>query len=132
MQRASKTRDSHVPGIATSPWRKVNAQDLRPKSQPAHPSGQASKFTDLQGVVMNQSLHPECGMGIHADLMASAIHHLRNAMETGSRRSCAVACLLFSCLARDESLGSALCEECRGLGDSLEGLSDQAAWGIQP
>jgi hypothetical protein len=81
---------------------------------------------------MNPSLRPESGMGNPAELMAGAIHHLRNAMETGSRRSCAVACLLFSCLARDESLGAALCDECKGLGECLEGLSEQSAWGIQP
>jgi len=71
-------------------------------------------------------------MGNPAELMAGAIHHLRNTMETGSRRSCAVACLLFSCLARDESLGEALCDECKGLGECLEGLSEQAAWVIRP
>jgi hypothetical protein len=81
---------------------------------------------------MNQSLHPETGIANHADLMAGAIQHLRNAIETGSRRSCAVARLLFNCLAQDDSLGSALCEECRGLGDCLEGLSEQPAWVIQP
>ena len=81
---------------------------------------------------MHQSIHPESGMGIHADLMAGAIRHLRNAMETGSRRSCAVACLLFTCLAQDESLGAALCEECKGLGECLEGLSEQPAWATQP
>lgn len=81
---------------------------------------------------MNRSPHTESGMGNHADLMAGAIHHLRNAMETGSRRSCAVACLLFACLAQDESLGAALCDECKGLGECLEGLSDQSAWTIQP
>jgi hypothetical protein len=81
---------------------------------------------------MNQSLHSETGTGNHADLMAGAIHHLRHAMETGSRRSCAVACLLFACLAQDESLGLALCEECRGLGDCLEGLSERSTWCNQP
>ena len=81
---------------------------------------------------MHQTLHTESGMGHHAELMAGAIHHLRNAMETGSRRSCAVACMLFNCLARDESLGEALCDECKGLGECLEGLSEQSAWGIQP
>jgi hypothetical protein len=81
---------------------------------------------------MNQSIHPESGMGSHADLMAGAIHHLRNAIETGSRRSCAVACLLFTCLAQDESLGAVLCDECKGLGECLEGLSEHPAWGIQP
>jgi hypothetical protein len=81
---------------------------------------------------MNQSLPPSTGIGNHADLMAGAIHHLRNAMETGSRRSCAVACLLFSCLAKDQSLGEALCEECKDLGRCLEGLSEHAAWGNRP
>lgn len=81
---------------------------------------------------MNQSLHPTTGIGNHAELMAGAIHHLRNAMETGSRRSCAVACMLFSCLAQDESLGAVLCEECKGLGECLEGLSAQPAWVVQP
>lgn len=68
----------------------------------------------------------------HTELMAGAIHHLRNAMETGSRRSCAVACMLFACLAQDESLGDALCEECRGMGECLEGLTELSAWGNQP
>jgi hypothetical protein len=74
---------------------------------------------------MHPSLPPESAIVNHADLMAGAIHHLRNAMETGSRRSCAVACLLFSCLAQDESLGAALCDECKGLGECLEGLTGQ-------
>ena len=64
----------------------------------------------------------------HAELMAGAIHHLRNTMETGSRRSCAVACILFTCLAQDEALGPALCEACKGLGECLEGLTESAAW----
>jgi hypothetical protein len=81
---------------------------------------------------MHQSLHPETGIGNHADLLAGAIRHLRNAMETGSRRSCAIACLLFACLAQDESLGAALCDECEGLGECLEGLSVQHAWVIRP
>jgi hypothetical protein len=81
---------------------------------------------------MNQSLRTETGIGSHAELMAGAIHHLRNAMETGSRRSCAVACLLFTCLARDESLGAALREECKEFGECLEGLSEQPAWGDRP
>jgi len=81
---------------------------------------------------MNQSLHASTGIGNHAELMAGAIHHLRNAMETGSRRSCAVACLLFTCLAQDESLGAVLCEECKGLGECLEGLTEHSARGNQP
>ncbi len=68
----------------------------------------------------------------HNELMAGAIRHLRNAMETGSRRSCAVACLLFASLSQDESLGEALCEECRGMGECLEGLTEFSAWGPQP
>lgn len=70
--------------------------------------------------------------GNPTELMAGAIHHLRNAMESGSRRSCAIACLLFTCLAKDESLGTALCKECEGLGKCLEGLTEQSAWGSQP
>jgi hypothetical protein len=80
---------------------------------------------------MHPSLPPESGIVNHADLMAGAIYHLRNAMETGSRRSCAIARLLFSCLAQDESLGAALCDECKGLGECLEGLAGQAAQVIQ-
>lgn len=71
-------------------------------------------------------------IGDHNELMAGAIHHLRNAMETGSRRSCAVACLLFACLGQDESLGEKLCEECKNLGECLEGLTQYANWGSQP
>lgn len=59
------------------------------------------------------------------ELMAGAIHHLKNAMQTGSRRSCALACLLFTCLAEDESLGTSLCEECKSLGQCLEALTEQ-------
>jgi hypothetical protein len=81
---------------------------------------------------MTQSPHPESGTGNHANLMAGAMHHLRTAMDTGSRRSCAVACLLFSRLAQDESLGANLREACEGLGECLEGLSEQPAWVIQP
>ncbi len=76
---------------------------------------------------MNQSSQILSGVGIHADLMAGAIHHLCNTVETGSRRSCAVARLLFRCLAEDESLGIPLCEACRSLGECLEALSEQAA-----
>jgi len=81
---------------------------------------------------MNQSQYTETGIGNHAELMVGAIHHLRNAMETGSRRSCAVACLLFACIAQDESLGVALCEECKDLGECLEGLTEQSTWGNRP
>lgn len=81
---------------------------------------------------MNQLSRYAAPIGDHNELMAGAIHHLRNAMETGSRRSCAVACLLFTCLAQDETLGSALSEECRCLGESLEGLTGNANWGSQP
>lgn len=81
---------------------------------------------------MHQSLHTESGMGNHAELMAGAIHHLRNAMETGSRRSSAVACMLFNCLASDESLGQALCEACEDLSRCLDGMTQHAAWGNQP
>lgn len=68
----------------------------------------------------------------HNEIMAGAIHHLRNAMENGSRRSCAVACMLFTCLAQDDSLGEALCEECKGLGDCLESMTEHSNWGNQP
>jgi hypothetical protein len=80
---------------------------------------------------MNQSLPASTGIGNHAEVMAGAIHHLRNAMETGSRRSCAVACMLFTCLAQDKSLGAALCEACKDLGECLEGLTERAARGNQ-
>ncbi len=81
---------------------------------------------------MNQITHVSTGIENQSELMAGAIHHLRNAMETGSRRPCAVACMLFACLAQDESLGSALCEECKGLGEYLEGLTLFCARGNQP
>ncbi len=81
---------------------------------------------------MNQLSNYAVHISDHNELMAGAIHHLRNAMETGSRRSCAVACLLFACLAEDETLGSALSEECRCLGECLEGLTANANWGSRP
>lgn len=81
---------------------------------------------------MNQLPHALTHAGNQTELMAGAIHHLRNAMESGSRRSCAVACMLFTCLAKDESLGMALCDECKGLSECLEGLTGQSAWGSQP
>ncbi len=81
---------------------------------------------------MYQSSCHAAPIGDHNELMAGAIHHLRNAMETGSRRSCAVACLLFTCLAQDETLGASLSEECRCLGESLEGLAEKADWGNRP
>lgn len=67
-----------------------------------------------------------------SELLAGALHHLRNAMETGSRRSCAISCMLFSCLAQDPSLDDVLCEECKGMGECLEGLTELAAWGNRP
>lgn len=76
--------------------------------------------------------HPSTSMENHAEFMAGAIRHLRNAMETGSRRSCAVACMLFTCLSQDEALGEALCEECKGMGECLEGLTEMSAWGARP
>ncbi len=81
---------------------------------------------------MNQLYPASNEFGGHGELMAGAIHHLRNAMETGSRRSCAVACMLFAWLAQDEALGEALCEECKGMGKCLEGLTELSAWGNQP
>ena len=81
---------------------------------------------------MNQSSRITTPIGDHNELMAGAIHHLRNAMETGSRRSCAVACMLFACLGQDETLGEKLCEECKSLGECLEGLTEYAACGSQP
>lgn len=89
-------------------------------------------FLTLYGVGMNQTTHVSKGLGNQSELMAGAFHHLRNAMETGSRRSCAVACMLFTCLAQDETLGSALCEACQGLGECLEGLTESSAWRGQP
>lgn len=80
---------------------------------------------------MNQTLNASTYTGNAPELMAGAIHHLRNAMESGSRRSCSVACMLFTCLAKDESLGTALCEECKSLSECLEGLTEQSAWGSQ-
>jgi hypothetical protein len=67
-----------------------------------------------------------------SELLAGAIRHLRNTMETGSRRSCAVACILFTCLSEDEALGAELCEECKGLGECLEWLTEIPAWGNRP
>jgi hypothetical protein len=81
---------------------------------------------------MNQITYVSTGIENQSELMAGAIHHLRNAMETGSRRSCAVACMLFTCLAQDETLGATLCEACEGLGECLEGLTEFSAWGGQP
>ena len=81
---------------------------------------------------MDQSSRYAAPIGDHNELMAGAIHHLRNAMETGSRRSCAVACLLFACLGQDETLGEKLCEECKSLGECLEDLTHSSNWGIQP
>ena len=81
---------------------------------------------------MNQQPLTATPIGDHNELMAGAIHHLRNAMETGSRRSCAVACLLFACLGQDETLGEKLCEECKSLGECLEGLTQYSNWGSQP
>jgi hypothetical protein len=40
--------------------------------------------------------------------------------------------MLFACLAQDEVLGEALCEECKGMGECLEGLTELSAWGNQP
>lgn len=81
---------------------------------------------------MNQISRIALPAGDHNELMAGAICHLRNAMETGSRRSCAVACMLFACLGEDETLGERLCEECKSLGECLEGLTEYANWGSQP
>ena len=81
---------------------------------------------------MNQTAPIANPVGDHNELMAGAIHHLRNAMETGSRRSCAVACMLFACLGQDETLGEKLCEECKSLGECLEGLTQYANWGNRP
>jgi hypothetical protein len=81
---------------------------------------------------MNQTTHVSTGLENQSELMAGAILHLQNAMETGSRRSCAVACMLFTCLANDEALGSTLCEACKGLGECLEGLTDFPARKGQP
>jgi hypothetical protein len=81
---------------------------------------------------MKQTTHVSTGIENQSELMAGAIHHLRNAMETGSRRSCAVACMLFTCLAQDEALGSTLCEACEGLSESLEWLTKCSAWGNHP
>jgi hypothetical protein len=75
---------------------------------------------------MKHTTSGSTGIEFQSELMAGAIHHLRNAMETGSRRSCAVACLLFNCLAQDEALGGALCEECKSLGECLEGLTERS------
>lgn len=81
---------------------------------------------------MNRPSHIANPVGDHNELMAGAIHHLRHAMETGSRRSCAVACMLFACLGQDERLGDKLCEECKNLGECLEGLTQYANWGSRP
>lgn len=80
---------------------------------------------------MNHSC-PAVVIGNHNELMAGAIYHLKNAMETGSRRSCALACMLFSFLAEDETLGESLCEECKELGECLEGLTGCSVLGNQP
>ncbi len=81
---------------------------------------------------MNQLQTALTEFGHHSELMAGAIHHLRNAMETRSRRSCAVACMLFACLSQDDSLGEALCKECKGMGECLESLTQLSSWGNQP
>lgn len=81
---------------------------------------------------MNTNSHIATPVGDHNELMAGAIHHLRNAMETGSRRSCALACMLFSCLGQDETLGEKLCDECKSLGECLEGLTEYSSWGSRP
>jgi hypothetical protein len=101
-------------------------------SQPVQLPDKPASFSDLYGVHMNQSRSIAIPLVDHNEIMAGAIHHLRNAMETGSRRSCAVACMLFNCLAQDETLGTELCEECRGLGECLEGLTEYASWANQP
>ena len=79
------------------------------------------QLTSLEPVISDQN-----------ELMAGAIHHLRNVMETGSRRSCAVACMLFSCLSQDESLGKSLCEECKELSECLEGRPELSVRGNSP
>ena len=43
-----------------------------------------------------------------------------------------VEAMLFAWLAQDEALGEALCEECKGMGKCLEGLTELSAWGNQP
>ncbi len=73
---------------------------------------------------MKQTAHVLTDLENQSELMAGAIFHLRNVMQSGSRRSCAVACMLFTCLAEDEALGSPLCEACKGLSECLECLTD--------
>jgi len=65
----------------------------------------------------------ENGIAPHAEMLTGAIRHLTAAMENGSPRACAVACMLFSSLAQDEGLGEELCEVCRELGECLERMS---------
>jgi hypothetical protein len=62
-------------------------------------------LSDLHGVDMNQTTHVSTGIENQSELMAGAIHHLRNAMETGLRGH-ARSRALFTCLAQDEALGS--------------------------
>lgn len=81
---------------------------------------------------MNQITHVSTGFENHSELMAGAFHHLRNAMDTGSRRSCAVACALFACLAQAKALGPSLCEACNGLSGCLEELTESSPGEASP
>jgi hypothetical protein len=95
-------------------------------SQPT--TGHQQFLSDQYGVVMNQLQVTKNAIAHHSELMAGALQHLRNAMETGSRRSCAVACMLFTRLSHDEeALGTELSEACKGLGECLEGLAEFSA-----
>ena len=101
-------------------------------SQPGLSGKPANRCSDLYGVGMKQTTHVLTDLENQSELMAGAILHLRNAMESGSRRSCAVACMLFTCLAEDEALGSPLCEACKSLSECLEGLTDSLLGEVKP
>lgn len=81
---------------------------------------------------MKQTRRVLTGLENQSELMAGAFHHLRNAMETGSGRSRAIACMLFTCLAQDETLGTASCDACRGLDECLEGMTESSARRARP
>ncbi|HYP68557.1 MAG TPA: hypothetical protein VEP67_09970 [Thiobacillaceae bacterium] len=81
---------------------------------------------------MNQITHVSTGVEDQSELMAGASHHLRNAMGTGSRRSCAVACTLLTCLAQAKALGYSLRDACNGLSGCLEELTESSPGEVSP
>ncbi len=81
---------------------------------------------------MKQTTHVSTGPENQSELTAGAFHHLRNGMEAGSQRSSAVARMSFASLAQDETLGSKLCDACRGLDVCLEGMTESSARKARP